>query len=108
MMKVFLLLQALAGEVGMDNELDEVAKALFNGQLPASWRKLAPATLKNLGGWMDHFIKRHHQYLAWVSVLQQTKINNTIYQSASITVLSFKRTRLNSKIACKIRIPLFF
>jgi len=60
------LQRALAGEVGMDNELDEVAKALFNGQLPASWRKLAPATLKNLGGWMDHFIKRHHQYLAWV------------------------------------------
>ena len=59
-------MQALAGEVGMDNELDEVARALFNGQLPACWRKLAPATLKNLGGWMDHFIRRHEQYLSWV------------------------------------------
>lgn len=50
----------------MDNELDDVAKALFNGQIPPSWRKLAPATLKNLGGWMDHFIRRHLQYLSWV------------------------------------------
>lgn len=59
--------QALAGEVGMDNELDEVANALYNGQLPNSWRKLAPATLKTLGGWMEHFIKRHIQYFNWVS-----------------------------------------
>lgn len=50
----------------MDNELDEVAKALFNGQIPPSWRKLAPATLKNLGGWIDHFMRRHQQYLSWV------------------------------------------
>ena len=62
----YSILQALAGEVGMDNELDEVARALFNGQLPACWRKLAPATLKNLGGWMDHFTRRHEQYLSWV------------------------------------------
>ncbi|XP_057295129.1 dynein axonemal heavy chain 10-like [Hydractinia symbiolongicarpus] len=60
------LQRALAGEVGMDNELDEVARALFNGQLPPSWRKLAPATLKNLGGWMEHFMKRHEQYMSWV------------------------------------------
>ena len=53
----------------MDNELDEVARSLFNGQLPPSWRKLAPATLKNLGGWMDHFMRRHEQYLKWVSCL---------------------------------------
>ena len=53
----------------MDNELDEVSKALFNGQLPPSWKKLAPATLKNLGGWMDHFMKRHQQYLTWVCTI---------------------------------------
>ena len=50
----------------MDNELDEVARSLFNGQLPPSWRKLAPATLKLLGSWMEHFLHRHEQYTKWV------------------------------------------
>lgn len=59
--------QALAGEVGMSSELDEVARALFNGQLPNIWRKLAPATLKSLGNWMEHFMKRLSQYNRWVS-----------------------------------------
>lgn len=61
------LYQALAGEVGMSSELDEVARALFNGQLPSIWRKLAPATLKSLGNWMEHFLKRLSQYNKWVS-----------------------------------------
>lgn len=59
--------QALAGEVGMSNELDEVSRCLFNGQIPTSWRKLAPATLKSLGNWMEHFMKRLDQYNRWVS-----------------------------------------
>ena len=59
--------QALAGEVGMSSELDEVARALFNGQIPNIWRKLAPATLKSLGNWMEHFLKRLSQYNKWVS-----------------------------------------
>jgi len=61
------LQRALAGEVGMDNELDDVSRSLFNGQLPPSWRKLAPATLKSLGSWMEHFIFRHEQYTKWVN-----------------------------------------
>lgn len=59
--------QALAGEVGMSNELDEVARALFNGQIPNIWRKLAPDTLKTLGNWMIYFKKRFLQYTSWVS-----------------------------------------
>ncbi len=51
----------------MSSELDEVAKSLFNGQLPNIWRKLAPATLKSLGSWMEHFLQRHDQYNRWVS-----------------------------------------
>lgn len=58
--------QALAGEVGMSSELDEVARALFNGQIPAIWRKLAPDTLKSLGNWMIHFKRRYDQYSSWV------------------------------------------
>lgn len=60
------LKKALAGEIGMDSTLDNVAYSLFNGQLPASWRKLAPATCKNLGGWMEHFEARQQQYFSWV------------------------------------------
>ncbi|KAJ8266677.1 hypothetical protein GJAV_G00133350 [Gymnothorax javanicus] len=60
------LQRALAGEVGMSNELDEVARALFNGQIPSIWRKLAPDTLKSLGNWMIHFRRRFEQYKSWV------------------------------------------
>ncbi|KAK3083644.1 hypothetical protein FSP39_000711 [Pinctada imbricata] len=61
------LQRALAGEVGMSSELDEVARALFNGQIPAIWRRLAPATLKSLGNWMIHFERRLKQYNGWIN-----------------------------------------
>ena len=61
------LKRALAGEVGMSAELDDVSRALFNGQIPGIWRKLAPATLKSLANWMLHFLQRHNQYMKWVS-----------------------------------------
>lgn len=51
----------------MSAELDEVARALYNGQIPSIWRALAPATLKSLGNWMLHFLNRNKQYLQWVS-----------------------------------------
>lgn len=38
----------------MDTILDNIAGSLFNGLLPNDWRKLAPATCKPLGGWMEH------------------------------------------------------
>ena len=50
----------------MSAELDEVAKSLFNGQIPSIWRALAPATLKALGNWIIHFHKRNQQYMKWV------------------------------------------
>ncbi|KAJ9583316.1 hypothetical protein L9F63_022333, partial [Diploptera punctata] len=58
-------LRALVGEVGMDSMLENVANSLFNGQLPAIWRKLAPPTCKSLGAWMEHFRKRVIQYDEW-------------------------------------------
>lgn len=64
------LKKALAGEIGMDAVLDNVAISLFNGQLPNAWRKLAPATCKNLGGWMEHFEQRQEQYYNWVRELE--------------------------------------
>uniref|UniRef100_A0A452SER6 Dynein axonemal heavy chain 10 n=1 Tax=Ursus americanus TaxID=9643 RepID=A0A452SER6_URSAM len=61
------LQRALAGEVGMSNELDDVARSLFLGQIPSIWRKLAPDTLKSLGNWMLHFLRRFSQYTLWVT-----------------------------------------
>ena len=50
----------------MSSELDEVARALYNGQIPSIWRALAPATLKSLGNWISHFLRRNQQYITWV------------------------------------------
>jgi dynein heavy chain len=60
------MIQALAGEIRMDGVLENVVYSLLNGQLPSVWRKLAPATCKRLGAWMDHFEKRIQQYTSWV------------------------------------------
>ena len=65
-LSVMTLQRALAGEVGMSAELDEVAKALFNGQIPNTWRRLAPDTLKSLGNWIAHFTRRFEQYSTWI------------------------------------------
>jgi len=61
------LLRALQGVVGMSNELDDLAAALFNGFLPDTWRRLAPQTQKGLGSWMSHFQRRYDQYSRWVA-----------------------------------------
>ena len=60
------LQKALAGIIGMSSDLEDLATALSNGQLPAKWRKLAPATRKNLGRWLAHFQKRYQQYKTWI------------------------------------------
>jgi dynein heavy chain len=60
------LQRALVGEIGMSDELDGLGDSLFNGFLPGMWRKLAPATEKPLGGWMNHYTHRYDQYEAWI------------------------------------------
>jgi dynein axonemal heavy chain len=60
------LLRALAGIVGMSNELDDLAESLLIGRLPAAWRRLAPQTRKGLADWMSHFEHRHQQYEVWI------------------------------------------
>merc|ERR1711988_383058 len=61
------LQKALLGEVGMSSELEDVLNALFNGGMPPSWRRFAPATLMNLSNWLDHFQGRFRQYDVWVT-----------------------------------------
>jgi len=60
------LQKALAGTIGMSAELDDIAVSLSNGQLPSVWRRLAPATRKNLGRWMVHFQRRYEQFRKWI------------------------------------------
>ena len=60
------LQKALVGEIGMSDELDAVGDALYNGFLPALWRRLCPSTQKPLGSWMLHFSDRYEQYLRWI------------------------------------------
>lgn len=62
-----LLRKALAGEIGMDVVLDNIASSLFNGQIPGDWRKLAPDTCKSLANWMEHLNRRAIQYRYWAS-----------------------------------------
>lgn len=61
------LRRAIAGEVGMSTELDDVAACLGRGSIPASWRKLVPATEKSLADWLQQLLQRHEQYKNWVS-----------------------------------------
>jgi len=60
------LLKALTGEIGMNDELDDLASSLYDGFLPAAWRKLSPATEKLLTSWMNHFQSRCKQYETWI------------------------------------------
>ncbi|XP_030371764.1 dynein heavy chain 10, axonemal [Scaptodrosophila lebanonensis] len=60
-----LLRKAIAGEIGMDNVLDNISNSLFNGLLPEAWSKLAPATCKQLASWLVHLQQRAVQYKYW-------------------------------------------
>ena len=68
------LQRALIGEVGMSSELDDLAKALFNGQLPDMWKILAPPTKKNLASWIEHFHRRFSQYDNWVKTANEPSV----------------------------------
>lgn len=62
-----MLRRALAGEIGMDVVLDNIANSLYNGQIPDDWRKLAPDTCKSLPSWIEHLSRRAVQYRYWSS-----------------------------------------
>lgn len=73
---IFKRCQAIAGEVGMDTTLENIAAALYNGVLPQEWARLAPDTRKTLAGWIGHFEKRIQQYTNWVRYWNQTGIHD--------------------------------
>lgn len=61
------LQQALVGEVGMSNELEDLATALHTSTVPNTWRLLSPATKMNLPAWMNNFQNRYKQYSSWIN-----------------------------------------
>jgi dynein heavy chain len=60
------LQKAISGEIGMSEELESLGDSLYNGFLPAMWRRLCPSTQKSLGSWMIHFQNRYTQYEKWI------------------------------------------
>ncbi|PFH33986.1 dynein heavy chain family protein [Besnoitia besnoiti] len=60
------LRRSLRGEIGLSAELEELANALVTGFLPSRWARLAPASLKPLGSWIAHFLRRYEQYKSWI------------------------------------------
>lgn len=75
------LRRAIAGEVGMDAVLDNVANSLYNGLIPDAWTKLAPATRKPLGSWINYFLRRFQQYEYWVRrvlLIRTLSVNITV------------------------------
>eukprot|EP00920_Eleutheroschizon_duboscqi_P033547 GHVT01080713.1.p1 GENE.GHVT01080713.1~~GHVT01080713.1.p1 ORF type:complete len:1048 (-),score=57.55 GHVT01080713.1:3339-6482(-) len=58
---------ALQGESAMSKELEDLAKCLEMGILPDQWARRAPPTLKPLGSWIAHLIKRFDQYIDWAT-----------------------------------------
>jgi len=79
------LRRALAGEVGMSNELEELSKSIYNGTLPEMWRRFTPATLKSLGNWMLYHLDRHTQYYTWVHEREPQVLHRTHYRPVPVT-----------------------
>ncbi|TGZ71294.1 hypothetical protein CRM22_002727 [Opisthorchis felineus] len=61
------LKQAFDGQIGMSEELDDIARHLANGLIPASWRRLVPQTEKSLPDWIQHLLRRADQYKKWMT-----------------------------------------
>ncbi|CDJ30651.1 Dynein heavy chain family protein, related [Eimeria mitis] len=61
------LSRALRGDIGMSGDLDALALSLQAGFLPAQWRALAPPSLKPLGSWLSHLMRRIDQYTMWIT-----------------------------------------
>lgn len=99
------LTRALAGEIGMDTILDTIANSLFNGQIPDDWRKLAPQTCKQLGGWMDHLLvsKQFFSVVHILHFLQLLPFSQCSFDNNRILCI---RTRHHKCLVYKMRMLL--
>ncbi|KAL9651290.1 hypothetical protein ABK040_001243 [Willaertia magna] len=64
------LQRALAGEIGMSEELEHLNNSLNTGQVPRLWMDYTPPTKLSLSDWLNYFKERHNQYVGWVKTLQ--------------------------------------
>ena len=60
------LQKALAGEIGMSEELENLSNSINIGVVPHLWKLMAPPTRLNLSSWLDYFKERHVQYVDWI------------------------------------------
>jgi len=44
----------------MSASLEELSNCIFNGFVSPMWLRLAPASLKNLVNWIEHFNRRYN------------------------------------------------
>merc|ERR1719399_2754459 len=59
------LKRALDGQIGMTQDLEDLANCLFAAKVFSVWLSLAPQSTKPLGSWIDHYRGRHLQYKDW-------------------------------------------
>lgn len=59
------LLKALKGEIGMSDQLEEMADSIMKGFLPDLWAKATTSSTKKLSTWISNFRKRYEQYKEW-------------------------------------------
>jgi hypothetical protein len=88
------LQRALAGEIGFSASLEALAQSMFNGQLPAAWARLNPATEKGLGSWMTWFRRRYEQYKDWVDNGEPKVGELAVWQGAA-----------SSAVRCALLVP---
>lgn len=61
-----MLIRGLNGEIGMNQELDNIATSLYNNQVPAKWAHFSPQSEKSLSDWMQDLYQRDAQYVGWI------------------------------------------
>ena len=59
--------RALKGEVVMSEDLDKLASAMFNNQVPAAFAKVGPLSLKPLASWINDINDRINFIQKWIT-----------------------------------------
>lgn len=62
-----LIQKALVGDIVMTEDLEKMADAIFNNQVPPSWVKKGFLSLKPLASWIDDCNKRIDFLNEWIT-----------------------------------------
>lgn len=58
--------KAIKGEVVMSSDLEQVANAMFDNQVPSGWASVSYPSLKPLGSWVNDFCRRLEFMQNWI------------------------------------------